>query len=156
MIRRTRCSGSASGRMVAPPGLRIEMFGLWLYDRLSSRSIFAFVGYSRSSSMQLHPCFTRRSGHLVAQCTHPPFARSRINHDFRRQGVPLSGMSLFRNLPKAWVLSLVVFWCLAHDLHYLKAANGVSTPCTQFRYRRMLVHHFGPDDLVGGGSLDCK
>jgi hypothetical protein len=49
-----------------------------------------------------------------------------MNHDFQVQGVPLSGMSLFRNFPKAWVLSFAGFWCLAHDLNYLNAVNGVS------------------------------
>jgi hypothetical protein len=51
-----------------------------------------------------------------------------MNHYFRRyqvQSVPLSGMYLFRNFPKAWVLSFVGFWCLAPDLNYLKAVNGV-------------------------------
>lgn len=102
----------------------IGKFGYWLYDRSSSRTRFAFFGWSHSSSVQLYPCFTGRSAETPKYLMYSPSVHSRMNPELRCyhwQVCPYSA-----NFPIAWVLSLALFWCLVHYLNDLKAVNGVA------------------------------
>src|ERR1700761_1301797 len=78
----------------------------------------------------------------------PPTIRSGTNHKLRRYQVRAYS-ALF---PKARVLSLVLFWCMAHNLNDLKAVNGVSQhPTNDVDIERRLT--IFPDHLAGSGSI---
>ncbi|KAH9008855.1 hypothetical protein EDB83DRAFT_1150099 [Lactarius deliciosus] len=90
----------------------VHRFGFWIEKHFPRVTLGdPFIGldhapWSDSSGVQLHRSYTKRTNRGL-RC------------------YQIYPMSPFRNFPKARVLSLVLFWCVAHYLNDLKAVSGV-------------------------------